>query len=140
MKEAKKEKTPALKPEVMALLNSPDEELIENEFNKDVHEEEIEAEIKETESKSVGALFNTQNISLKTELNGKEPMLFSTGKVISQRFQINELDVWLNHVLEFKVSNERKGRREYIEGLHAQEKREQGGERSPLMNLLGLGR
>jgi len=118
------------------------EQLLENSFEKKMSEKELNYLAEQQNKKGVTQLFEKDGIGLKTELTGQETVLFSQLMFITDRYKIKGADQFINNMLELKVSLNRKGRREFIEGLHAEERREQNRDLSPfqaIMQKLGGG-
>jgi hypothetical protein len=111
--------------------------LLEDNVNAPVPYDKIKAETVESQERATGAkeLFNSDNIDLKSELNPKEIVAASRLLFMSERRGMPGFEHFVTNLLRLKVSNARKGRREYIEGLHAEEKKEQGRDMSPILEL-----
>ncbi len=117
------------------------EKLLEKQFEKKMTEEELHLLAEKNNERGVKELFNPQGISLKTELSPEETVLFSQLMFMGNRYNIGGIDDFANNLLQFKVSLMRKGRREFIQGLHAEERRDAGKDLSPfqaLMSKIGL--
>lgn len=118
------------------------EELLENSFEKKMSEKELNYLSEQQNKRGVTQLFENEGIKLKTELTPQETVLFSQLMFITDRYKISGADKFINNMLELKVSLNRKGRREFIEGLHAEERRDQNKDLSPfqaIMQKLGGG-
>lgn len=122
-------------PELLAMLE--EEGLIENSFKKEVTAEQIEEESKPRTENTVAELFNAENIELKTDLYPKEVVAAAQIMFMAERYDIGGLDHFVHNLLKLKVSQLRRGRREFVEGLHAEEKKERGPDLTPLGALLG---
>ena len=100
--------------------------LVENVFDKRVTKEQIDQEVEMQNNQSnSSALIDKKDVEVKTELNNKE--IFSSAKLllISDRYQVPLLETYLKNVMTLKISKDRQGRKEFIQGLHADERREQ---------------
>lgn len=111
--------------------------LMESSFNKEHEVTELKNEIEDEKKSSAAALFNSDDIDLKTELTQKEILSISKLMFIKERYDIPHIDVFINKLLRLKISKERKGRNEFIQGLHAEERKQQGGDLTPIGNFLG---
>lgn len=111
-------------------------ELLEKSFDKRLTEEEINLLAEEGGRRGVNELFSGDGIALKTELNTLETIRFSQLLFMANRYQIAGIDHFVNNLLQLKVSLNRKGRMEFIQGLHAEEKRMMGQDMSPIQALM----
>jgi hypothetical protein len=113
------------------------ETLIEEQFTKKRTAESVEQEFAaQQEQSGVKELFNAKNIEMKSELNNKEVVAATRLLFMGERYDIPAYGHFVDNFLRLKVSTLRKGRREYIEGLHAEEKKEAGKDLSPMMALM----
>jgi len=110
--------------------------LIEEQFEHKRSEESIRTEISGAQKTGSKELLTGDDIDLKTELNHKEIIAASRLLFMSERYEMPVFTHFVTNYLRLKVSKDRKGRREYIEGLHAEEKKEAGRDLSPLGALL----
>jgi hypothetical protein len=116
------------------------DKLLEDNFNKRVSVEQIDANTEAQSHSGVHELLTPQSIDLKSELNPKEVVAATRLLFISERYDMPGFEHFVNNLLRLKVSLMRKGRREYIEGLHAEEKKEQGRDLTPIAALMrGIG-
>jgi hypothetical protein len=111
-------------------------QLIEEQFEHKRSEESIRTEISASAKTGSKELLTGDDIDLKTELNHKEIIAASRLLFMSERYEMPVFTHFVTNYLRLKVSKDRKGRREYIEGLHAEEKKEAGRDLSPLGSLL----
>ena len=115
--------------------------LLEDHTRKTVDLDEMEEEVEQQSKSGAKALLNKEDIELKSELLPVEILAISRLLFIADRHHIGGLDSFVTKLLELKVSQHRKGRAEFIQGLHAEERRQQGGDLSPLsaaLNKIGL--
>jgi hypothetical protein len=112
------------------------EDLLEASFDKRLTEEEINVLAQENNRKGVSELFNADGIALKSELNPIETVRFSQLLFMANRYEIAGIDDFVNNLLQLKVSLMRKGRGEFIQGLHAEERRTQMQDMSPIQALM----
>lgn len=115
--------------------------LLESSFNKEKEVNDIKKEVEDKNNSSVGALFSSQDIDLKTELTNKEILAISKLLFVSKQYNIKNIDVFINKLLRLKISKERRGRNEFIQGLHAEERKNNGQDLSPIgsfLNKLGM--
>lgn len=117
------------------------EQLLEETFDKSLSVEELQASASQVEEKlGASALFDSKDIELKTDLSPREVVAASKILFIANRYQIGGLSDFIYDLLRLKVSQFRKGRGEFIQGLHAEERRQQGmdgGGFRPIDMLLG---
>lgn len=110
--------------------------LLEDYSKKTVDMGKLEEEADKQQKTGAKALLNKEDIELKTELLPIEVLAISRLLFISERHNIKGLDQFVKRLLELKVSQHRKGRQEFIQGLHAEERRQAGGDLSPLAAAL----
>jgi hypothetical protein len=110
--------------------------LLEDHTKKTVDMEKLEQEAEKQTKTGAKALLNKEDIELKTELLPIEILAISRLLFIAERHNISGLDRFTKRLLELKVSQYRKGRSEFIQGLHAEERRQVGGDLSPLAAAL----
>ena len=96
--------------------------LIEDSFKKSASYDSLVEDNKKKEGSSVTALFNGGEIEQKSELNQREILIMSRLLFASGRYKLSGIDKFVNNLLKLKVSHRRQGRREFIDGLHAEEK------------------
>lgn len=100
--------------------------LIENVFDKRITDRDIarkqEDELRRNDS---GRLLEKDDVEVKTELNDKEILAISKLRFISDRYEVPALYDFTENLMTLKISRNRKGRIEFIQGLHADERREQ---------------
>jgi hypothetical protein len=118
------------------------ERLLEDTFKKDISLEELQEAGQQKQEALNGSaeLFNARNIELKTDLSPREVVAASKLLFIADRYNIDGLRDFVYDLLRLKVSQFRKGRGEFIQGLHAEERRQQGMEGGgfrPIDMLLG---
>lgn len=114
-----------------------DEGLLEDSFRKEINAEDVKKESEREASNSISELLSADNIELKTDLFPKEVVAASQLLFMAERYGIEGLDHFVHNLFKLKVSMMRRGRREFVEGLHAEEKRERGPDMTPLSALLG---
>ena len=112
------------------------DELLENSLSKKVDEQDMKQEMFEQGRTGSRELLTGDNIDLKSDLNGKEIVAASRLLFMSERYEMPAFKHFVTNILRLKVSNMRKGRTEYIEGLHAEEKKEAGKDWSPIQALM----
>jgi len=78
------------------------------------------------EENPIKELINRDDIELKTDLNEEEISIVARLKFLCDELELNNFRKALVYLLELKVSKNRKGRKEFLEGL----KRDQ----PPMMN------
>ena len=112
--------------------------LLEKIFEKRVTEEDFEEAQREGSgiSNNSSELFKANDIQLKTELNQKEIIAIAKLNLVSKKYSIGLIDDFLNTYMGLKVSHKRQGRREFIQGLHAEE-RANTGEQTAMGRFLG---
>lgn len=120
-----KKKTPVVEEE--KILVYPDEERklearANNQYGDDLLETNLSQEIEsENNIKAVSKeLFNKQNIALKTEVSHDEINNITRLRFLEEKFQIKNVSVLVNSLLELRVSKERKSRREFIDALQTE--------------------
>jgi len=111
--------------------------LIEDSFKKSASYEDIVTEADQATKSSIGSLFDAREIEQKTELNTDEVLVISRLLFASQRYDLSGVDEFIVNLLKLKVSHQRRGRREFIEGLHAEERRGMARDAGPLASFLG---
>lgn len=117
-------------------LREDAEQLLEEQFEKKKSEDQIRTEIAGQTEGTVRDLVTGQDIDLKSELNTKEIVAATRLLFMSERYQMPHFTHFVNNFLRLRVSKERKGRVEFIQGLHATEKKEQGKDLTPLAQLI----
>lgn len=110
--------------------------LLEDHSKKTIDMSAVEEEAEAQSKSGAKTLLNKEDIELKTELTPIEVMAVSRLLFVSERYNINGINQFIGKLLELKVSQNRKGRREFIEGLHAEERRQSGGDLSPIAAAL----
>lgn len=120
------------------------EKLLEETFDKSLTVEDLQQSAQaEPELEGAKALFDSHDIELKTDLSPREVVAASKLLFIANRYDIHGLNDFINDLLKLKVSQFRRGRGEFIQGLHAEERRgqamAQGGFRPIDMLLSKLG-
>lgn len=104
-------------------------DLLENVFDKRVTDEQVQEERNKEESRNdSGRLLDKKDVEVKTELNDEEILTISKLRFMSERYNIPVLNAFTNNLMMLKISRNRKGRSEFIQGLHADERREQPSE------------
>jgi len=98
---------------------------IEKHFETRITEAQVMSNIDQNKRVGVAPLINGDDIDLKTELSNKEIVAAARLKFISERYDMPAFGHFVDDFLRLRVSLARKGRREFIEGLHADEKRDQ---------------
>ena len=114
----------------------PDSTPLMEEFKNEITEEKIIEDAELDRKKGAVALFDPQEIDLKTELNQFEIMKIAQLSFMAERYKSKNIKHFLQHFLRLKVSKDRKGRREFIEGLHAEERSAQNQSMGPLQKIL----
>lgn len=101
-------------------------ELLENVFDKRITEKDVTKAQDEEDNKSDSSqLLKKNDIELKTELTDPEIVSIAKIRFMAEMYDIDILEQFTNNLMELKVSRFRRGRREFIQGLHADERREQ---------------
>lgn len=114
--------------------------LMENVFDKRVTNEQVDAEIKKEQNKNdSGRLLDKKDVEVKTELNDVEIVTIAKLDFIAERYKIPALNEFTNKLMTLKISRNRKGRGEFIQGLHADERRDTGGEQGFFSKLFNRG-
>lgn len=104
-------------------------DLLENVFDKRVTDEQIQDERNKEESRNdSGRLLDKKDVEVKTELNDAEIVTISKLRFMAERYKIPVLKDFTDNLMLLKISRNRKGRGEFIQGLHADERREQPSE------------
>lgn len=123
-----------------------EEALLEQVFDRTITQEDIDKEAQSREAQDIHGskeLFNDRHIELKTELLPVEIVAITQIRFMADRYDIPAFRVFTDDMMKLKVSNRRQGRREFIQGLHAEEKRVQGEKGGTpldwLMGKIGLG-
>ena len=117
------------------------ESLLEDHSKKVIDVQQMDDELEAQSKSGAKALLNKEDIELKTELTPIEVMAASRLLFVADRYDIQGIDQFMSQLLQLKVSQNRKGRREFIEGLHAEERRQTGSDLSPIasaLNKIGL--
>lgn len=112
------------------------DKLIEDSFKKSANYETIVQEANEVAQSNISSLFNSAEIEQKTELNTDEVLVISRLLFASQRYSLVGVDEFINNLLRLKVSHQRRGRREFIEGLHAEERRGMARDAGPIASFM----
>lgn len=99
--------------------------LLENVFDKRITEQDVQREMAVETRNDSGRLLDKEDIEVKTELNDKEILTMSKLLLISDRYDVPVLRDFTDNLMLLKISRGRKGRTEFIQGLHADERREQ---------------
>jgi len=100
-------------------------ELIENVFDKRINDQQIEThKLLEANKNTSARLLDKKDIELKTDLNPLEITLIARARMVSFRYEVPLLYDFCDDLMILKVSRERRGRKEFIEGLHAEEKKD----------------
>lgn len=127
LEEAFREKEPPRKYVRKPIRTSEDEDLLEETFDKRLSMEELQQSVNhEPEKTGAAVLFDSKDIALKTDLSPREVVAASKLLFIANRYHIDGLSDFIYDLLRLKVSQYRKGRGEFIQGLHAEERRQQG--------------
>ena len=99
--------------------------LLENVFDKRVTDADVQQEQADMNSQaSSKALIDKKDIEVKTELNSSEITAMSKLLLIAERHNAPIIGRYLENLMTLKISHKRQGRREFIQGLHADERRE----------------
>ena len=113
--------------------------LIENVFDKRITDQDIERErASEGNQSNSRLLLDRNDVETKTELNDVEINNMSKILLIAERYNVPVLYDFAQNIMTLKISRGRRGRREFIQGLHADERREQPQE-GMLSRLFGGG-
>ena len=99
--------------------------LIENVFDKRITDKDIQQEINKDTRNDSGRLLDKKDVEVKTELNDAEIVNISKLRFIADRYHVPVLKDFTDNLMTLKISRNRKGRTEFIQGLHADERREQ---------------
>lgn len=102
--------------------------LLENVFDKRITEEDMQREMAVETRNDSGRLLDKEDVEVKTELNDKEIVSISKLRFIAERYDVPVLNDFTDNLMTLKISRKRKGRTEFIQGLHADERREQPNE------------
>ncbi len=102
------------------------ERVLEEVFAKTITEEDVKAQSQSQERNPSNELFEARNVHMKTELNSKEIIAISKLLFISDRYIIPAYEDFVNNYMALKISHKRLGRREFIDALHAEQRREEG--------------
>lgn len=114
--------------------------LLENVFDKRVTEQDIEKEKQDIENQASSKnLIDKKDIEVKTELNDQEIICMSKLMLVASRHNAPLLKDFLHNMMTLKVSRHRRGRREFIDGLHAEERRDGMPKQSFLSRIFGGG-
>jgi len=122
-----------------------EEALLEQVFDKTITDQDIaDAEAnKPRDEHGSRELFDDSKIELKTELSPVEIIAISRLRFMANRYNIPAFHDFTDDVMKLKVSHRRQGRKEFIQGLHAEEKNEKekssGSAFDFLMSKVGLG-
>ena len=99
--------------------------LLENVFDKRVTDSDVEAERQQIEGQaSSRSLIDKRDVEVKTELNDAEIQSMSKLLLVAQRHNAPIIGEYLQNLMTLKSSRNRRGRREFIQGLHADERRQ----------------
>lgn len=100
-------------------------DLIENVFDKRVTDADVQREVAEESNQSNSKLLlDKRDVEVKTELNDTEISNMSKLLLVAERYDVPVLHHFCHNMMTLKISRRRQGRREFIQGLHADEKRE----------------
>lgn len=106
-----------------------DLDLLENVFDKRVTDDDVQREMYlESNKNDSGRLLDKKDVEVKTELNDVEIVTISKLRFMAERYRVPVLNEFTNNLMTLKISRARKGRTEFIQGLHADERREQPSE------------
>jgi len=121
-----------------------EEALLEQVFDKTITQEDIEAQQQaqannKDDNHGSKELFDDSKIELKTELSPVETVAIARLRFMANRYDIPAFRVFTDDIMKLKVSNRRQGRKEFIQGLHAEEKRQQQAQQggTPMDWILG---
>ena len=103
-----------------------DLKLLESVFDKRITEEEAQAQAQQENTRNdSGRLLDKKDVEVKTELNDKEIISISKMLMIDTRYDVPVVKDFVEDLMTLKISRGRKGRTEFIQGLHADERREE---------------
>lgn len=102
--------------------------LLENVFDKRITDDDVQREMAVETRNDSGRLLDKEDVEVKTELNDAEILTMSKLLLISDRYSVPVLREFTDNLMTLKISRNRKGRTEFIQGLHADERREQPSE------------
>jgi len=93
--------------------------LIENVFDKRITDQDIERErASEGNQSNSRLLLDRNDVETKTELNDVEINNMSKILLIAERYNVPVLYDFAQNIMTLKISRGRRGRREFIQGLH----------------------
>jgi len=98
--------------------------LLENVFDKRITDRDVEREMAVETRNDSGRLLDKEDVEVKTELNDQEILTISKLRFVADRYEIPVLRDFTDNLMTLKISRHRKGRTEFIQGLHADERRE----------------
>jgi len=98
--------------------------LLENVFDKRITDRDVEREMAVETRNDSGRLLDKEDVEVKTELNDAEILTMSKLLLISDRYDVPVLREFTYNLMTLKISRNRKGRTEFIQGLHADERRD----------------
>lgn len=124
----KKKKVDAPLPVEIEASDVDDLALLENVFDKRITDKDVQREMAVETRNDSGRLLEKDDVEMKTELNDKEILTISKLRFVSDRYEVPALRDFTDNLMILKVSRNRKGRTEFIQGLHADERREQPNE------------
>jgi hypothetical protein len=114
--------------EVVQPSDVKDLAMLENVFDKRITERDVERELTAETRNDSGRLIDKEDVEVKTELNDQEILSISKLRFIAERYDVPVLNEFTDNLMTLKISRKRKGRQEFIQGLHADERREQPNE------------
>ena len=104
-------------------------QLLENVFDKRVTEEQVKQQMYEESNKNdSGRLLDKKDVEVKTELNDVEIVTISKLLFVADRYDVPVIKNFVDNIMTLKISRKRQGRREFIQGLHADERSQQPNE------------
>lgn len=98
--------------------------LLENVFDKRITDRDVEREMAVETRNDSGRLLDKEDVEVKTELNDQEILTISKLRFVAERYEVPVLRDFTDNLMTLKISRHRKGRTEFIQGLHADERRE----------------
>ena len=102
--------------------------LLENIFDKRITDNDVDRQMAVETRNDSGRLLDKEDVEVKTELNDAEILTISKLRFVADRYGIPVLRDFTDNLMTLKISRNRKGRTEFIQGLHADERREQPNE------------
>jgi hypothetical protein len=109
---------------------------IEEKITKQLSYEEVQDATAGAQQAGVKALFDSKDIELKTEVDEREIIAINRLLFVGSRYRIDGMSEFVENLLKLKVSLHRRGRTEFVQGLHAEERRLLGRDMSPIGALL----